>query len=92
MNALTGQNHFTEKTTDMAHIDIEIEDYLYEVDTKYLVQELQKRKDVKNFKLPSDLDMPEFDHPAQKLSYIKKLLGLREWHGKDRIISEIKEL
>jgi hypothetical protein len=77
----------------MARIDIEIEEYLDEVDTKYLIQELQKRKDLINFRLDIDLfQIPEFKNSDQLLKYIKKLLGLREWHDKDRIISEIKEL
>lgn len=76
----------------MARIDIEIEDYLDEVDSKYLIQELQKRKDVK---IPFDLsyfELPQFKNSEQVLSFIKKVLHLREWHDKERIINEIKEL
>jgi hypothetical protein len=77
----------------MARIDIEIEDYLDEVDTKYLVQELKKRKDFKDFKFDIDqIEIPIFDTSTQLLSFIKKCLGLRQWHDKDRIINEIKSL
>jgi hypothetical protein len=77
----------------MARIDIEIEDYLDEVATKYLVQELKKRADFK----PADLDLttieiPKFKTSEQLLKFIKQLLGLREWHTKERIISEINNL
>lgn len=77
----------------MALIDIEIEDYLDEVDTRYLVQELQKRKDLKNYKIKLDqFDLPDFKNSNDIFEYIKKVLGLREWHDKDRVIAEIREL
>lgn len=77
----------------MARIDIEIEDYLDEVDTRYLVQELQKRKDLKNYKIKLDqFDLPDFKNSNEIFEYIKKVLGLREWHDKDRVIAEIREL
>ena len=81
----------------MARIDIEIEDYLYEVDTKYLVKELAKRRDLKDHKaelknIPQDWDLPEFKTQEELLNYIKRVLHLKPWHGKDRIIKEIQEL
>lgn len=78
----------------MALIDIEIEDYLDEVDTKYLVQELLKRKNRKKYKSNplDDLDIPNFNNPEQLLTYIKRLLKLRQWHDKKRIIAEIEQL
>lgn len=77
----------------MARIDIEIEDYLDEVDTKYLVQELNKRKDRGNYKIDiDDYDIPVFNNSGQLLNFIKRLLGLRQWHDINRVISEIKEL
>lgn len=77
----------------MARIDVEIEEYLDEVSTKYLVQELEKRHDLKDYKIDLyNIEIPEFKNGMQLLSYIKKLLGLREFHDMDRIISEIKSL
>ena len=77
----------------MARIDIEIKEYLDEVDTKYLVQELNKRKDRNNYRIDiDDYDIPIFKDSEQLLKYIKRLLGLRQWHDKNRVISEIKEL
>jgi len=77
----------------MARIDVEIEDYLDEVDTKYLVQELKKRKDFKITELNlNDIEIPQFKTPELLLYYLKKLLHLREWHDKNRIIKEIQEL
>ena len=77
----------------MARIDIEIEEYLDEVDTKYLVQELNKRKDRNNYRIDiDDYDIPIFKDSEQLLKYIKRLLGLSKWHDKNRVISEIKEL
>lgn len=77
----------------MALIDIEIEDYLDEVDTKYLVQELQKRKDRKEYKIKLDLDdLPDFKNSNEIFKYIRRVLGLREWHDKERVIDEIRNL
>lgn len=78
----------------MARIDIEIEDYLYEVDTKYLVNELRKRKDgINQLGLdPEEIEIPKFKTPDHKLRFIKLILGLRQWHDKERVISEIQSL
>jgi hypothetical protein len=77
----------------MARIDIEIEDYLDEVDTKYLVRELNKREGFKitEFDL-NKIEIPSFKTPELLLSYLKKILHLREWHDKKRIINEIESL
>ena len=77
----------------MARIDVEIEDYLDEVNTKYLVQELKRRKDLKDYKLDIDqFEVPSFETPDALLKFLKRILGLREWHDKKRIISEIEQL
>lgn len=79
----------------MARIDVEIEDYLDEVDTKYLVRELEKRRDIKEFidtNTLVNIELPEFRNRQELLKYIKKLLGLRLWHDKQRVISEIEDL
>ncbi len=77
----------------MAQIEVEIEDHLDEVDTKYLLIELRKRKiSVKEINETDEIEMPEFAHSGQLLGYIKKLLGLRPWHDKKRIIQEIEDL
>ena len=70
----------------MARIDVDIEDYLGEVDTDKLVDELKTRKKFRNF---------NFDKPnvkGDKLSELKELLGLRPYATKDEIIREINEL
>jgi hypothetical protein len=85
----------------MARIEVEIEDYLDEVDTKYLVRELLKRNDYEKVLIEenrktalsiNDIILPEFKTSDQILVYIKRLLGLKPWHDKDRIISEINNL
>lgn len=80
----------------MARIEIEIEDYLGEVDTHYLIQELKHRKDlsVKDIKSldPKLIAIPDFKTSSEILRYIKLILGLREWHDKKRIIQEIESL
>jgi hypothetical protein len=80
----------------MARIDIDVEDYLDEVDTKYLVQELKKRHDLTkyavDFKDMYQPEIPKFKGPEQLLNYIKLILGLRIWHDKKRIIKEIEQL
>ena len=85
----------------MARIEVEIEDYLDEVDTKYLVRELLQRNDYEKVLIEenrktelsiNDIILPEFKTSDQILVYIKRLLGLKPWHDKDRIISEINNL
>lgn len=77
----------------MARIDVDIEEYLDEVDTKYLVQELKKRKDWASYKIDLDnIEIPKFKDSIQLLKYLKLILGLRTWHDKKRIISEIENL
>jgi hypothetical protein len=89
----------------MARVDIEIEEYLDEVRTVYLVRELIQRKDFED-ELKKELQrtqtstkisvenitLPEFKNPEQLLFYIKRLLNLRQWADKKRIISEIENL
>jgi len=74
----------------MARIEVEIEDYLDEIDDKYLIKELKKRK--YNVVLSEYPEYPKFDTPDELLTYIKGLLGLKPWHGKEQIIKEISEL
>jgi len=85
----------------MARIDIEIEDYLDEVDTKYLVNELVQRKDaVKELLKHKEIKISNIDEFAISafrttddiLNYIRLVLRLKKWHSKERIIAEIKEL
>jgi hypothetical protein len=77
----------------MARIDVEIEDYLDEVSTRYLVQELRRRHDFKDYKFDIDqFEIPSFETPDALLKFLKRILGLREWHDKKRIIFEIEQL
>jgi hypothetical protein len=77
----------------MARIEVEIEDYLDEVDTKYLVQELKKRKDnTENLSRYEDFEIPSFKNSSLLLLYIKKCLGLRQWHDINIVIETIKSL
>ncbi|HLD89430.1 MAG TPA: hypothetical protein VI911_00160 [Patescibacteria group bacterium] len=89
----------------MARIDIDIEEYLDEVNTKYLVRECLRRHDFEKImeeerktetvgflENPDKMILPEFKTSDQLLSYIKRLLGLRPWHDKKRIITEIENL
>ncbi len=82
----------------MARIDIEIEDYLDEVDTRYLLEELMKRKDFSPDKLKGlGLDLNEIARPNFKttesvLDYLKFVLRLKPWHGKKEILAEIESL
>lgn len=60
----------------MSKIDFDVLDYIEDIDTWELCHELQSRN----------------DSAESKLSIIRSLLGLREWHDKDRIIQEIEQL
>jgi hypothetical protein len=59
-------------------VDIDILDYLDEVSTQELIKELLSRKD-------------KFETP-EKLLTIKMILGLKEYHTKERLIKEIESL
>jgi hypothetical protein len=76
----------------MARIDIDIEDYLDEVDTSSLIDELKRRKDEVTEKDWREMEVPVFKDGEAVLKYFKKRLGLREWHDKKRLIREIEEL
>ena len=62
----------------MARIEVEIdlEEYLWQIETGDLVRELARRKGNSN----------------EVITLIRNVLGLREWHGKDDIIKEINLL
>ena len=85
----------------MARIDIEIEDYLDEVRTEYLVNEIVKRKDAvteilkhKEIKIANidEFAIPSFNTSEDVLKYIRLVLSLKPWHDKKRIIQEIEQL
>jgi hypothetical protein len=91
----------------MARIDIEIEDYLDEVTTKYLVRELLTRKDFNEvlksenskyekrtelFDDPKKFPLPDYKYTDDMVVYIKRILRLKQWHTKNRIIEEIINL
>jgi hypothetical protein len=82
-------------------VDIDIEDYLDECESKYMVRELNKR----GFKIPEkegevikDLQgkekyiFPDFKSPEHLLLFIKEAIGLKPWHDQQRVIDEIKNL
>jgi hypothetical protein len=81
----------------MARIDIEIEDYLDEVDTPVLIDELLKRADFKMTKdhlsqIDSDILLDELTDRIDTLELIKKILHLKQWYDKKSIIQEIEDL
>jgi hypothetical protein len=85
----------------MARIDIEIEEYLDEVRTEYLVDELLRRKDAiqkllehKELKITNinEIIIPEFKTSDDVLNHLKLILRLKSWHDKKRIITEIENL
>ena len=64
-------------------IDIDIEDYLDEISTEVLLDELKRRgKEIKA--------IYEFKSDTKKMNYIKAIFGLREIHTKERLLEEIK--
>lgn len=85
----------------MALIEIEIENYLGDIDTKYLVNELLKRKDavrelfkhkeIKDSNI-NELLIPVFRTTEDTLDYIRLILRLKKWHSKESIIAEIEQL
>ena len=73
----------------MARIDVEIEDYLDEVESKYLVEELSRRKGFEFLK--TKIEKEEF-RLHSKIKQIQDILGLQPFTNKEDIINEIKEL
>lgn len=86
----------------MARIDIDIEDFLDEVRTEDLITELSHRENCKSeFKrlgvdildeLSDEDVISDLEDRFTPLNLIRKILGLRPWHDKERIIKEINEL
>jgi hypothetical protein len=84
----------------MARINIDIEDYLDEVNTEILISELSKRS-VKKTSYLSEIDLSEIDlkdllfelqERKSNLDIFRLILGLKKWHGKTEIIKEIEAL
>jgi len=81
-------------------VDVDIEDYLDEVESKYLVKELNQR----GFNIPEEIEVkkdnygkeiysfPVFKTKEDLLRFVKEAIGLKPWHDKERVINEIKEL
>ncbi len=60
----------------MAKVDIKISDYIHEVETEELIDELKQRIEI----------------PKDTLKIVKDILGLREYKPNASIIEEITEL
>jgi hypothetical protein len=79
----------------MARINIDIEDYLDEVNTEILISELSKRS-VKKTSYLSEIDLKdllfELQERKSNLDIFRLILGLKKWHGKTEIIKEIEAL
>lgn len=83
-------------------IDIDIEDYINEISTHSLISELASRKNVvTDFRrigidilkeIDDDEIIADLKERYDTLSLIKKVLDIRSWHDKKRIIQEIESL
>lgn len=72
-------------------IDIDIEDYLDEVETKHLQAELMRRK--RTLAIDDDwTDLQPVTDPGELKQVLLHLLDLRAWHGKTRILQTIDEI
>ena len=73
-------------------VDIDIEDYLDEVDDDDLIDELNSRgyNILKNKK--TDIEIPEFKSRDELRKYLFELMGLRPWHDQARLLDEINDL
>jgi hypothetical protein len=67
-------------------IEVDIEDYINEIESNDLIKELKKR----GKSIPSDV--PIFSTREKHLRYIKWVLGLQPYHDNERVLAEIKEL
>ncbi len=68
-------------------VDINIDEYLDEVDTSDLLEELECRS--VDFEKSFDYD---FKTPKHQYNAVKKVLGLREFHDKERVLRELQDL
>ncbi len=75
----------------MGYISIEVDtdDILMDVDTDDLISEL-KLRNVKCIR--GNYKKMELSQKDSQISVIRQVLGLREWHDKNRIIQEIINL
>lgn len=68
-------------------VDVDIE--LSIIDDDDLLEELNRRK-LSHF--INKMDMPDFKTKEDHLDYIKVMLGLKNYHSKERVLQEITEL
>jgi hypothetical protein len=79
-------------------VDVDIEDYLDECESKYLIRELNKRgfnipeKDPYKKRNKKRYIFPEFETPEEVISFLKEAVGLKQFHDKKRLINEIEAL
>lgn len=85
----------------MAHIevDIDIEDYLDECSTNSLIRELNSRgvniletRTDKHGSRMEEYIFPNFKTQDDVIKFLKKTLGLREFHSNERLLDEVKAL
>jgi hypothetical protein len=69
----------------MARVEVDIEEYLYDVSTKSLLDELKTRKENQALQCIFKTD-------TEKINHLKEIFGLREPCSKERLLEEIKLL
>jgi hypothetical protein len=75
----------------MAHIYVNIEDYIDEIETDTLLRELRTRKKGWSFEIKDIKDLIIDTTERQKFELLKELFGLQERHTKERLLEEVTE-
>lgn len=78
-------------------MNLDVEDYLDEASERTLIAELNRRGYdlIEKKKVTKDKDeyiLPEFKTREELKKFLYQAMGIREWHNKERLISEINEL
>lgn len=76
------------KTCRTISLNVDVDLEMDEIDTQDLKDELERRKEEIN-----DEDfVPSFKTTDELLKYLNKVVGLKIWHSKERLIKEINDL
>ena len=83
----------------LIEVDIDLEDYLDEVKSRYLVKELNKRgykipekKEDVDVKEESEFTFRDFETAPDVIKFLKKFMGLQHYQDNERLLTEIKDL
>lgn len=69
-------------------VDVDVD--LSEIDIDDLIEYVEDEGYVVSEKITEEI--PDFETPQKQIAFLKKVMGLKPWHTKERLIKEIEEL